>query len=498
MNLLRRGLLHSRIAIILAACAVSLATSSGTRAASAEKPDTPNIVLILADDLGWGDVGCNNAESKIPTPHIDKLATQGIRFTDAHASSGVCVPSRFSLLTGRHAFRMIGGGNQSTQPLIPADCPTLPGILAQAGYATSMVGKWHLGFNDLLKRPTEPLRGGPLDRGFQRYFGTPSSNDIEPYLYIDGDRIVAQATEAMPAHSSPGWPDDRQGEFWRVGKAAPGFRHADVLPTLTRHAVAELERLASQAEKQPFFLYYAMPAPHSPLMPSDEFRGRTKIGIYGDYVAQTDAAVGRLLRVLEETGTRQNTLVIFTSDNGPFWFPGNVEQTGHRASGPFRGLKADVWEGGHRIPFIARWPGHIPADQTSAALVSLTDLLATTAALLDLAHDPTSADSVDFSPALLGKPWTRPEQHPVVARSSRGALSVRSGNWKFINQLGSGGFSQPPSEQPAAGQPNAQLYDLAHDPGEQHNLAASDPAKALALRKQLQAILNSHLTTREP
>jgi arylsulfatase A-like enzyme len=462
--------------------------------------ERPNIVLILADDLGWGDVGCNNAQSKIPTPHIDKLATQGMRFTDAHSSSGVCVPSRFSLLTGRHAFRLIGGGNQSTRPLIPADCPTLPGILTAVGYDTSMIGKWHLGFDDLLKRPTEPLRGGPLDRGFQHYFGTPSSNDIEPYLYIDGDRIVAQATEAMPAHASPGWPDDRQGEFWRAGKAAPGFRHGDVLPTLTRHAVAELQRMAAQADERPFFLYYAMPAPHSPLMPSDEFRGRTNIGIYGDYVAQTDDAVGRVLRVLQETGTLANTLVFFTSDNGPFWFPGNVEQTGHRASGPYRGLKADAWEGGHRMPFIARWPGHISAGTTSDALISLTDLLATTAALLAIPRDPATADSVDFSPALLGKPWTRPEQHPLVARSSQGALTIRSGNWKFINQLGSGGFSKPAREQPAAGQPNAQLYNLAHDPGEQRNLAASEPARTLALRQQLKSVLESHLPAkaREP
>ena len=460
---------------------------------------TPNIVLILTDDLGWGDATCYNPQSKIPTPHLDRLAAQGLRFTDAHSSSGVCVPSRFSLMTGLHAFRMKGkghpepqfrnyGGNQSTVALVPADGSTLPEILSHAGYATSMIGKWHLGFDDLLRKPNEPLHGGPVDRGFHRYFGIPSSLDIDPYVFIEGNRIVEQATEEMPAHASTGWPDDRMGEYWRAGKAAPGFRHVDVLEQCTKRAEAELRRLAAEKER-PFFVYYAMPSPHSPLLPSPPFLGRTKIGIYGDYVAQTDDAVGRVLRVLEETGAAENTLVIATSDNGPFWYPANAEQTGHDASGPWRGMKGDAWEGGHRVPFIARWPGHIPAAATNDASISLTDLLVTTAALISSPAEATSPDGADFSSALLGKVWTRPEQRPLVARSSGGAHVLRNGSWKFISQLGSGGFSKPQNENPAGNGPTVQLYDLAHDPGESKNLANLEPQRVADFQRQLTALL---------
>ncbi len=350
----------------------------------------PNLLLILADDLGWGDLRCNNPGSRIPTPYLDRLARDGTRFTDAHSSSGVCVPSRFSLLTGRHAVRLVNpphpepefrrkyGGLQPTTPLIPTDAPTLPGVLAQAGYATAMVGKWHLGFDDLLRHPDRRLRGGPIDRGFGRFFGLPSSLDVGPYLFIQGDQVVAQATEPMPAHSSADWPDPRMGEFWREDLAAPGFRHVDVLPELTRQAVAEVRRLAG--EGKPFFLYLALPSPHSPLVPSADARGRSGVGTYGDYVSQTDATVGRVLEALDDSGAAGETLVLATSDNGPFWFPGNVQQTGHTAAGPWRGMKGDAWEGGHRVPLLARWPGRVPAGAVSDALVSLTDLPATVSA----------------------------------------------------------------------------------------------------------------------
>jgi len=480
-----------------------LHVSAGLAFAAENPVAKPNIVILLADDLGWGDVQCYDPQSKIPTPHIDRLAAQGLRFTDAHSSSGVCVPARFSLMTGLHAFRMQAnghpepefrhyGGNQSTVPLVPENVTTLSGILAQAGYATAMVGKWHLGFNDLLRRPTEPLRGGPTDRGFQRYFGIPSSLDIDPYVFIVGDRIVAQATEDMPAHASSGWPDDRMGEYWRAGKAAPGFRHGDVLELCTQRAEAELRRLAAQRQK-PFFLYYALPSPHSPLLPSKAFRGRTKIGIYGDYVAESDDAVGRVLRVLEETGTADNTLVIATSDNGPFWYSANAEQTGHAAAGPWRGMEGDAWEGGHRVPFIARWPGRVPAAATSDAVISHTDLIITMAALLELPADEIPTDGVDFSSSLLGKAWTRPEQVPLVARSSAGAHVIRNDSWKFISQLGSGGFSEPRSEKPADDGPTVQLYDLSRDPRESKNLAISEPQRVAEFRKQLQALLKGGL-----
>ncbi len=480
------------LALLAALLLVPLAALSAAETEAAR----PNVLLIFADDLGYGDLSCYNAKSKVATPHIDRLAKQGMRFTDAHSSSGVCVPSRFSLMTGRHAFRMVGSALQPTRPLVPEGCVTLPGLFAGAGYETSMIGKWHLGFEDLLKRPTEPLRGGPLDRGFRRFFGIPSSLDVEPYLFIDGDRIVAQATEGMPAHASQGFSDDRMGEFWRAGKAAPGFRHADVFPELTRRAVEELRRLSAAAPQRPFFFYYAMPAPHSPLLPVAEFRGKTTLGIYGDYLAQTDDAVGRVLRVLDETGVAQNTLVLLTSDNGPFWYPADAQRTGHAASGPWRGLKGDAWEGGHRVPFIARWPGHVPTDATSDATISLTDLLATAVALLGLPQEKTVSDGADFSPALRGRPWTRPEDRPLVARSSNGASAIRVGPWKLIDQLGSGGFSKPQKEVPAANGPTVQLYDLSTDPGETTNVALREPGRADSLREQLARLRNS--VTPEP
>ncbi len=457
----------------------------------------PNVLFILCDDLGWGDVACNNPQSKIPTPNVNRLAAQGLRFTDAHSSSGVCVPSRFSILTGQHAFRIRNkghqepqykgyGGNQPTIPLIPEGAPTLPGLFAGAGYATAMVGKWHLGFDDLLRKPTEPMQGGPLDRGFQRYFGIPSSLDIGPYVFIEGRRIVEQATEKMPAHGTPGWPRDFMGEFWRADLAAPGFHHGDVLPAMTQRAEKDLRELVAGAKEHPFFLYYAMPAPHSPLMPAEPYRGRTKLGLfsmYGDYVVQCDADIGRLLQVLEETGAAASTLVLVSSDNGPLWYPENVRATGHATAGPYRGMKGDAWEGGHRVPLIARWPGHIPEHTTSDAVVSLTDLRATFAGLLGL--PAAGGDGADFSPALLGQPWERPADRPLVARSSMGATSVREGNWKFIDRLGSGGFSTPATEQPAPGGPDAQLYDLASDPAETTNLAGAHPEKVAAFKKAL-------------
>jgi arylsulfatase A-like enzyme len=498
----------TRTIVFLAVLGLS-ALGGAARASAEDTVGHPNILLLFADDLGWGDVSCNHPASKIHTPEIDRLATAGLRFTDAHSSSGVCVPSRFSLLTGRHAFRLPKaphpepelrnryGGLQATKPLIPAECPTLATTLSAAGYATAMVGKWHLGFDDLLRRPTEPLAGGPCDRGFDRYYGIPSSLDVGPYLFIENDRIVAQATEPMPAHASPGWPRPFMGVYWRANLAAAGFRHTNVLPELTRRAEGELRRLA-QDRTQPFFFYYALPAPHSPLVPAKEFRGRTEIGIYGDYVTQTDAAIGRLLRVLEEAGAVENTLVLLTSDNGPLWYPENVEQTGHAAAGPWRGLKGDAWEGGHRVPLIARWPKHVPAGEVSRATVSLTDLLVTFRALLGVEEASASdgdetanqvADGVDFSPALRGQPWQRPTAKLLVARSSHGSNVLRSGDWKFIDRLGSGGFSTPQEERPAPGAPSVQLYNLSDDPAETKNLAASEPSRVKDFQQRLAKLL---------
>jgi arylsulfatase A-like enzyme len=281
------------------------------------------------------------------------------------------------------------------------------------------------------------------------------------------------------------------GEFWRAGMAAPGFRHAEVLPELSRRAESELRRLGAGPQQRPFFLYVALPSPHSPLLPSAQFRGLTKIGSYGDYVAQTDAAIGRLTDTLDDLNIMQETLLIVTSDNGPFWYAANVEQTGHSAIGPWRGMKGDAWEGGHRVPLIVRWPGNVPAGATSDVLVSLTDFLVTIAALTGVTCDAARSDGVDFSPASRGHDWARPASRPLMALSSQGSHVLRNGRWKYIDRLGSGGFSSPQREKPAPDAPAVQLYDLANDPRETSNVAAQDTARVRQFEEKLAGLLSS-------
>lgn len=352
---------------------VGLASLASTLPAAESRP---NIVYILADDLGWGDLGCYNRESAVPTPNADRLAAQGIRFTDMHSPSAVCTPTRYGVLTGRYCWRtsLKKGVLWGYSPnLIETGRMTVASLLKAQGYYTAGVGKWHLGLGTAEKVDyTKPLRPGPLDHGFDYYFGIPASLDMDPYLYFENDRTVEQPTAHTEGRNEP------RGVFWRPGPIAPGLKIDQVLPTLTQKAVSVLRERAAKPG-QPFFLYFPLTAPHTPWVPNDEFRGRSKAGDYGDFTAQVDAALGEVMRTLEETGLAHSTLIVFTSDNGAHWTPEDKEKFTHRANAGWRGMKADIWEAGHRVPFVARWPGKIRPGAVAEELGCLTDLLATVA-----------------------------------------------------------------------------------------------------------------------
>lgn len=462
------------------ACAISFAFLAVN---SAFATDKPNIVIILADDLGYGDVGCFNPESKIKTPNIDRLASEGIRFTDAHAPGAVCVPSRYGMMTGRYPFR--GRMNPKAHAVIEPGRMTIASLLKQSGYTTAMVGKWHLGFDGGDKFDyAKPLRGGPVDCGFDSFFGIHASTDIPPYFYIQNDRAVVPATNHIAASNTPGW-SPIQGAFWREGPIAPGMKLEEVMPTFTSKAVEQLEDLGS--EKKPFFLYVAFPAPHTPWLPLKEFRGLSKADLYGDFVEQVDDSVGKILKALDKSGARKNTLVFFTSDNGPTWSPEDVERLGHSSAGNFRGMKGDAWEAGHRVPFIACWPGKIKANTKTDETISFTDFFATFAALNGTKlSDDAGEDSFNILPAIFGERRIQPIRAATISISSKGLLAIRQGNWKLINGAGSGGFTKYSGEKGEVGQ----LYNLAKDPSEKNNLWRNEPE----IVQRLSALLEKYKT----
>jgi len=454
-------------------------------AISARAAPPPNIVLILVDDMGYGDLGCYNPNSKIATPHLDRLAREGLRFTDAHAPGAVCHPSRYGLMTGSYPFRT-DVSLWPKKPLIEDGQTTLASLLKAAGYRTAMVGKWHLGFDE----PTYkgPLRGGPADRGFESFFGFRASTDIPPYFYIDGARAVVPPTATIAeskSHPSQGW-SAVQGEFWRGGGIAPGLELKDVLPRFTAEAVTVIRDRAPHRKTQPFFLYFAPTAPHTPWLPDAEFQGRSKAGRYGDFAMMTDAMIGRLLQALDETEQSDNTLVIFSSDNGPVWYPDDTQRTGHDSTGGFRGMKGSSWEAGHRMPFIARWPGKVKAGSTTGQTICFTDLLATFAAMVERPlPDGAGPDSFNFLPVLLGKQDDgKPVRSHLVVNQS-----LRSGSWKWIDGRERLLFFKPESgSYPAKDEPPGQLYNLADDPHETKNLAGIYPDRVAEMKAMLAAI----------
>jgi arylsulfatase A-like enzyme len=442
----------------------------------------PNIVVLLADDLGWGDPRCYNPASKIPTPNIDRLASEGMWFTDAHSPSGVCTPTRYGLLTGRYCWRtrLKQGVLQGYDPmLIEPGRPTVASFLRDMGYATGGFGKWHLGLGGSEKTDyAKPLRPGPVTAGFETYFGIPSSLDFPPYVFLDGDRTVELPTSRIG--DSKEHRDGGEG-FWRAGFIAPNFRHEDVLPKVTDRAV---DFIRSQKPEKPFFCYVPFNSPHTPWVPVGEYQGKSGAGWYGDFVMATDAAIGRVLQALEQKGLDKNTIVIMTSDNGGHWLASDIEKWGHRSNAAWRGQKADIWEGGHRVPFIVRWPGKVKAGSKCDQTIVHTDLFATIAEVTG-ARLPEGAaeDSVSWLSLLKG--GRKPVHEAIVLHSGNGLFGIRSGKWKLVDGLGSGGFTAPITEKPQPGGPAGQLYDLQSDPGEQHNLYLEKPEEVARLTQLL-------------
>lgn len=445
----------------------------------------PNIVYILTDDMGYGDIRALNGDSRIPTPNIDRLVSEGMQFTDAHSPSAVCTPTRYGILTGRYCFRtrlqsgVLVGHDPS---LIEPGRLTAASMLQSRGYHTACIGKWHLGLDFKKKDKDKPLvegdpwnisstanvdytaeiDGGPADCGFDYSFIIPSSLDIQPYIYIRNRNVVN--TDIVYVEGS--FDEHSQGRFWRAGDASADFDFHQTLPEFTKEAVQYINERTSLDAGSPFFLYLPLPAPHTPWVPLDVFAGNSDAGTYGDFVTQVDFTVGEILRALDDNGIAGNTLIFLTSDNGAYWFPANIEEFNHRSNYIFRGMKSDVWEGGHHIPYIVRWPGKILPGSVSRQLISLTDLVATCADItgFDLPYN-AAEDSYSHLPALLGKTDDGARDH-IVLQSIQGMYAVRKGNWKLILGRGSGGWSYEGDDH----EPEGQLYDLSNNIRETKNL----------------------------
>ncbi|SOD88582.1 sulfatase family protein [Spirosoma fluviale] len=467
----------------------------------------PNIVYILADDLGYGDVSAYNPAGRIATPNIDKLASQGMRFTDAHSPSGVCTPTRYSLLTGRYPWRSrlpVGVLRGYSRTLIEADRPTVASLLKRNGYQTAVIGKWHLGLDWVPKKGNESLLAsanygiqaemdpevidfsqnpaqGPNTVGFDYSYVLPASLDMPPYCYLENHKLTELPTDYTKGNKME---SGYAGPFWREGRMSPSFDFHGVLPRFVEKATNFLNR---QTVKKPFFLYLPLAAPHTPWMPTKDYTGKSKAGEYGDFVQQVDAAVGEVLAALEKTGLAGNTLVVFTSDNGPYWREDYVKRFDHKAAGEFRGMKGDAFEGGHRIPFIVRWPGTVKAGTVSNATTTLANLTATCREILGNTS-PNVEDSYSILSVLSGKTNDVSNQPAVVHSSSIGFFAIRKGDWKLIEGLGSGGFTEPKEIKPKAGEPIGQLYNLATDQLETTNVYQHHPEKVKELTDLLAKI----------
>ncbi|WP_020603689.1 sulfatase family protein [Spirosoma spitsbergense] len=441
------------------------------------KATLPNIVFILADDMGYGDPGCYNPDSKIPTPAINQLAREGMRFTDAHSAGSWCVPSRYGLVTGQYPMRKLM--NIQLGGLINADRVTIASLLQKRGYHTGMVGKWHLGFDGVDNWDkvdySQPLRGGPTDRGFDYFFGMHASLDIPPYFFIENKGAVVAPTESIAGHQSIDATTTISGAFWRAGKIAPGFVHADVLPTFTQKAISFMDGHQRKTPDKPFFLYLALTAPHTPWVAKPEFVGKSKAGAYGDFTTQVDYTVRQILDRLKKSGIDKNTIVIFSSDNGPVWFKEDVQKYNHQATGRLRGMKMDAYEGAHRMPFIVRWPGQVKAGSVSSQLLCFTDMLATFA---DVINEPLpkqlTQDSYSMLPVWLGR--SKAERTGLVIETR----TVRDGDWKLVFGNGTGSLHQHYGhvDAPAV---SGELYDLKADPYEQRNLYNTNQQRVSAL-----------------
>ena len=476
----------------------------------------PNIVIIYADDLGYGDVQCYNPErGKIPTPNIDHLAKAGMRFTDAHSSSGVCSPSRYTLLTGRYHWRsrlQAGIVGLWGAPLIAPNRMTVGTLAQQAGYQTACFGKWHLGWDwpipsdesELFKqRPngnaiatdahrkvwrsvfSQPISGGPIDRGFDFYFGVDVPN-WPPYCFIEGDRTIGIPSEYLSAKRLG------NNQASNQGPALPNWTLEPTLPALGDRTSAFIKE--SSNSSKPFLIYMPLTTPHTPLAVNEPWKGKSGLNLYADLVMETDAIVGQVLNAIETSGIADQTMVLFTSDNGcaPYIGVRDLEEQGHFPSGELRGYKSDAWEGGHRVPLIVHWPGIVEPSTTCDALVHQADFVATLADLTEIELPPNAAeDSFSMMPLLRG--GQQPIRETSVSCSMRGVPSIRYHNWKYIAAPGSGGWGTGGDQS----QP-VQLYDLKSDLSESNNLAAAKPIQLSKMQDLLETVITKGRSSTGP
>ncbi len=482
----------------------------GVGLAFAKAADQPNILILYADDLGYGDLGCYNSDSKIPTPNLDALAATGLRFTDGHSSSGICTPSRYALLTGRHHWRKFHGiVNAFGASAFNAERLTMPEMLQEKGYTTAAIGKWHLGWDwAAIRKPdaeqsgegrrkfwgpeafdwSQSIPDGPLAHGFDHYFGDTVIN-FPPYCWIEDDRVTAAPDRIMDTEL---FKPIKEGNWeFRPGPMITGWNPYTNIPTTTQRGV---EYIHAQAETdEPFFLYFAWPSPHAPIIPNDEFDGASAAGPYGDFVTETDASAGQLLKALEESGQADNTIVVFSADNGPEKYAyARDANFDHWSAYPLRGLKRDIYEGGHRVPFLIRWPGVTEAGATNESLVSQIDLMATFADALEFELPSDQAhDSHNLLPLLKGEVDQIRDTH--IHNTYEGQWAIRHGDWVLVDhkdgyRSGRVADWETKRKYPADDDQPAELYNLTEDLGQRHNLASRYPERVESLRKLMAEI----------
>jgi len=479
--------------------------------ASNKEKEKPNIIFILADDLGYGDVSCFNENSKIITPNIDKLASSGVMFTDAHTSSSVCTPTRYGILTGRYNWRSRlkqGVLSGYSKALISQDRLTIAEFLQDNGYHTAYLGKWHLGWDwsisqedsksrdNLNAAPivdfSKPVKNGPKTHGFDYSFGFCGSLDMAPYVWVENDKPTMVPTKTTVDKGKQTW--------WREGLTSDDFVHKQVLPDITKKTVSFINE--STKGNKPFFIYMPLPAPHTPILPTKEFQGKSGLeNPYGDFVIMVDWVVGKVKKALESNGIAENTVLIFTSDNGcsPQADYEQLASKGHDPSYVFRGHKADIFEGGHRVPYVVSWPARVKPGITDQ-LVCTTDLFATVADIIDEDFaDNVAEDSYSFLPALSIKSKANVREN-IVHHSINGSFAYRKGDWKAIFCPGSGGWSNPkPNSEGITKLPKLQLYNLANDIAEENNVQDKESDIVERYRKELtQIVVNGRSTKGKP
>ncbi len=480
--------------------------------ADQEQPKNPNIIFILADDMGYGDITAFNENSKIKTPQLDQLAAEGMRFTDAHTSSSVCTPTRYGLLTGRYNWRSrlkSGVLTGKSKALIPNERSTVASILKTQGYHTAFIGKWHLGWDWALKENgkedtgegwnegdfdqidfSNPVTNSPNDLGFDYAYGHSGSLDMAPYVYVENGKSTAIPDTVTVNTGKYSW--------WRKGPTSPDFDHEDVTPNFFRRSIKYIQEHTDN--EAPFFLYLALPSPHTPILPTTEWQDKSGLNPYADFVMMVDDYVGLMNTAIKEAGIEENTLIIFTTDNGcsPAAKMDELIAKDHYPSYIFRGHKADIFEGGHRVPFIAKWPKVIEKESVCNDIICTTDFTATCAAIAGYSlSDSEAEDSYNLLPLFNQESLSGPLREATVHHSINGSFAIRQGPWKLIMCPGSGGWSspRPNNKEEQEGLPPIQLYNLKDDPGETQNLQASNPEKVTELQSLLtEYILNGRST----